>query len=318
MSPSSSAVIFWLRYPVNGVNRIRTTERKAKPLKEKREMPAERKVENGPQTESGRDLKAEREARGLALKDVFEATRISMVNLEALEAGRFDRLPPPVYARSFIRRYAQVVGIDEQPILARYDLYLEGLKPRKEETEIRKPWPERGRRTLFLSVSLAAVIIAGVLVYAFFLYDQCGEGTPPAASREAPAAQEIAGPASGSPAREAPLPESPAQTAAAAPPSAAEPAAVQPANPGKRRPLVIEARELTWVRIAEDGKDPVQMLLRPGDRIERSAMDHFLLDVGNAGGIQLTFEGKPLGSPGKSGQVIHMRLPEKSAGEKTP
>ena len=278
-------------------------------------MPAARRVEPEPQIEPCPDLKAEREARGLALKAVFEATRISMLNLEALEAGRFDRLPPPVYARDFIRRYARVVGIDEQPILACYERYLEGLKPRKEETEIRKPWPESGRRTLFLSASLAAVIIAGVLVYAFFLYDQCREEIPAAPSMEAPAAQETAGPAPGSPGREAALPESPIQ---AAPPAAAEPAAVKPADPGKRRPLVIEARELTWIRITEDGKASTQVLLRPGERIERSASDHFLLDIGNAGGIQLTFEGKPLGSPGKSGQVIHLRLPEKSDGGKTP
>jgi cytoskeleton protein RodZ len=285
-------------------------------LKEKKDIPAARGVETEPQTEPCPELKAAREARGLALKDVFEATRISMLNLEALEAGRFDRLPPPVYARSFIRRYARVVGIDEQPILARYERYLEGLKPRTEETEIRKPWPERGRRTLFLSVSLAAVIIAGVLVYAFFLYDQCGEGTRPAPSIETPPEKEIAGPAPGSPGREASLPESPVLTAA--PPAAAEPAAAKPADPGKRRPLVIEARELTWVRITEDGKTSTQALLRPGERIERSASDHFLLDIGNAGGIQLTFEGKPLGSPGKSGQVIHLRLPEKSGGGKPP
>jgi cytoskeleton protein RodZ len=77
--------------------------------------------------------------------------------------------------------------------------------------------------------------------------------------------------------------------------------------------LVIEARELCWVRITEDRAPSSQVLLKQGDRIERTAADFFLLDIGNAGGVNLTFQGNALGSPGKRGQVVHLRLPEKTA-----
>ena len=82
--------------------------------------------------------------------------------------------------------------------------------------------------------------------------------------------------------------------------------------------LVIEARELTWIRITEDRNPSYQVLLKPGDQIERMASDFFQLDIGNAGGINLTFQGKPLGSLGKQGQIIHMRLPEKGSERKSP
>jgi hypothetical protein len=82
--------------------------------------------------------------------------------------------------------------------------------------------------------------------------------------------------------------------------------------------LIIEAKELTWARITEDNHSPSQVLLKPGERIERRASDFFQLDIGNAGGIDVIFQGKLLGSLGKRGQVIHMRLPDKAQERKTP
>jgi len=82
--------------------------------------------------------------------------------------------------------------------------------------------------------------------------------------------------------------------------------------------LIIEAKELTWARITEDRHSSSQVLLKPGDRIERRASHFFQLDIGNAGGVDLIFQGKPLGSPGKRGQVIHIRLPDKEQERKTP
>jgi cytoskeleton protein RodZ len=105
-----------------------------------------------------------------------------------------------------------------------------------------------------------------------------------------------------------------AGSASASPGAAIRP----PAAAGKMYHLVIETRELTWIRITEDRNPPYQALLKPGDKIERMASDYFQLDIGNAGGINLTFQGKSLGSLGKPGQIIHMRLPEKGSDRKTP
>jgi cytoskeleton protein RodZ len=264
------------------------------------------------------DLKAAREARGLSLQDIFKATRVSVINLAAVENQEFNHLPPPVYARDYIRKYARAVGINEKPLLVRYDRHLESMNPPPEETEVRKPWPENGRRYLFLFSTLGAVIVAGILVYALFLYDQSAPSpvaAPPVKTTEAPA------PA----AEETPAPpverrttifeaREPAASPVQTPVVAATP---PPAVTGKSHHLVIEARERTWVRITQDGT-PRQVLLNPGERIERSAADYFLLDVGNANGISVTYQGKPLGSLGKPGEVIHIRLPEETPSGNTP
>jgi cytoskeletal protein RodZ len=280
-------------------------------MDEKKDMTVERA--SSPQ-ETVLDLKAVREACGLSLQAIFETTRVGLVNLTAVENGDFDRLPPPVYARNFIRKYARAVGIDEKPILDRYEKHLENLKPPQEETEVRKPWPETGRRYRFLFMSLAAVIAAGILVSAIFLYDQGGKPPSPAPVVESPS------PAQGIPvpAQTAAVPNAPAQiTASKSAPAPAGKSILPSAAAGKMYHLVIEARELTWIRITEDRNPSYQALLKPGEKIERMASDYFQLDIGNAGGINLIFQGKPLGSIGKQGQIIHMRLPEKGSERKS-
>lgn len=265
------------------------------------------------------DLKSVREERGLSLPDVFERTRVSIINLEALEQGDFDRLPPPVYARNFIRKYARAVGIDEKPILDRYARHLDTLHPPSEEKKVQKPWPEANRRYPFLFMSLAAVILAGILVSVLFLYDQAGRppSSAPAAAVESspepatPVAENTATVSTSTP----PAPEM--NPVSAAPPVSLEKTTIPAVSPaGKMYHLVFDARELTWIRITEDQNPPYQVLLKPGERIERMASEFFLLDIGNAGGIHLTFQGKPLGSLGKPGQIIHIRLPEKDSQKK--
>jgi hypothetical protein len=69
------------------------------------------------------------------------------------------------------------------------------------------------------------------------------------------------------------------------------------------------ARKLTWLRVTADNKPPYEILLQPGEKIERDA-SHFIIDVGNAGGIDITFQGKSLGNLGELGQVVHLKLPQ--------
>jgi cytoskeleton protein RodZ len=292
-------------------------------MDEKKEIPAA--LRTLAPCEGIQDLKAAREARGLSLMDVFHATRVSMINLTAVENGDFRQLPPPVYTRNFIRKYARAVGIDEKPLLDRYERHLESLNPPREEPEVQKPWPETGRRYRFLFGSLAAVIAAGLLVYALFLYDQSSRTIPPAQPNESPLSEQ------GIPASEVPV--APAgQVTSTAPAPIAQSVQARPAAPGEERAtvrppsapsgkmlhLIIETRDLSWIRITEDQNPSYQVLLKPGDRIERLASDYFQLDIGNAGGVNLIYQGRSLGSLGKQGEVIHLRLPEKAPEKKSP
>ena len=58
----------------------------------------------------GETLRRERELRGIDLRDVAEATKISVRFLQALEDDRIDVLPGGIFPRAFVRQYATYLG----------------------------------------------------------------------------------------------------------------------------------------------------------------------------------------------------------------
>ena len=72
--------------------------------------------------------------------------------------------------------------------------------------------------------------------------------------------------------------------------------------------LVVQATEETWIRIQADDKEPFQVMLKAGEIISHKGA-RFNVDLGNAGGVRISFNGKNLKALGKSGQVVHLRLP---------
>ncbi|MBU1229611.1 MAG: helix-turn-helix domain-containing protein [Proteobacteria bacterium] len=62
--------------------------------------------------EVGALLKRERERRGISIRDVMDATKISRRNLAAIEEGQVSSLPHPVYLKGYVRNIAWMVGLD--------------------------------------------------------------------------------------------------------------------------------------------------------------------------------------------------------------
>jgi cytoskeleton protein RodZ len=60
----------------------------------------------------GRQLRRARQHLGLSLRDVHAVTAIPLDCLAALEEGELAQLPSPVYARGYIRSYAEAVRLD--------------------------------------------------------------------------------------------------------------------------------------------------------------------------------------------------------------
>ena len=69
----------------------------------------------------GEVLRLARINQGLSLEELQRKTDIQLDMLEALESDDFDKLPSPFYARSFLRKYAWVVELDENIVLDAYD-----------------------------------------------------------------------------------------------------------------------------------------------------------------------------------------------------
>ena len=69
-------------------------------------------------TSIGENLRRERLRRNLDLDSVSRELKISSRFLEAIEAEKFDKLPGGVFARSFVRQYARLLGMNEEEAAA--------------------------------------------------------------------------------------------------------------------------------------------------------------------------------------------------------
>lgn len=320
----------------------------------------------------GEHLKREREHRGVSLLKIFEATRVPMKYLEAIEADRVEGLPHPTFTKGYIRSYCKVLGLDENDAVLRFEVWLsekaaedqEAGKPRPiQELKRAKAAPtSKPRREIKIPANLgkAAIIAAGVIIvvlaYALSRRDlsvpepQLVPPAPaiqataePSPSTEAVQAAEPAEPLSqaysagstvkaeqpvpaalpaqpqpSAPAVAVPLPQpqtKPAQQAAPQIPAPAEPAKKEaPANGAvnelpKNHVLTANAKDMVWLKVGIDKAEPVEVLLRQGERATWTASDNISVIIGNAGGISLTYNGKSISGLGASGEVVGLRLP---------
>ena len=69
----------------------------------------------------GEVLRLARTNQGLTLEELHKKTEIQLDMLEAMEDDNFDQLPSPFYTRSFLRKYAWAVELDERIVLDAYD-----------------------------------------------------------------------------------------------------------------------------------------------------------------------------------------------------
>ncbi len=79
-----------------------------------------RKLDRVPQT-LGEKLRALRRGQSVMLDVMERETHIQRRYLEALERGRYEDLPEPMYTRNFIRAYARALHADEQYFIELYE-----------------------------------------------------------------------------------------------------------------------------------------------------------------------------------------------------
>ncbi len=277
------------------------------------------------------DLKTAREKSGLTLKDLFERTRISVVNLEAIENGDFHLLPVPIYTRNFIKTYANALGVDAKPVIQRYENYLHTLQL-QEKARIEETPPHTQLVTAFSRHKASLMVLCIIIVFAAvsFIVSKHNKPSPDVPDKtesrqinpaESPLAQNAAQPNSLSTAMDLLKPEN---LITVSPTKQEEKTTEQKkitsdeesgssqnealADDEEPSTLTVHATEDTWIRIKADDKDSFQVMLKSGEKVSHKAT-RFIIDIGNAGGVKMQFNGKKIENLGKSGQVIHLRLP---------
>lgn len=87
----------------------------------------------------GAMLRAARENHRYSIADVVEATRIKTHIIEALEDDDYSVIPAPLYGKGFIKLYAELVGLDPEPLIRHYlSQYARSVRPTL-KTEVPPP-----------------------------------------------------------------------------------------------------------------------------------------------------------------------------------
>jgi cytoskeletal protein RodZ len=112
----------------------------------------------------GEQLRSAREARGIALREISDQTRISIHYLEAIELNDYRHLPGGIFNRSFVKAYARYVGYDEKQAVEGYTRH---MRDQGDPDEISStPYHSKvytdapATRSPILTVVLAIVILA--------------------------------------------------------------------------------------------------------------------------------------------------------------
>lgn len=264
----------------------------------------------------GRALAAARMAQNLSILDVARQLRLTPAQVEALEAGAFDRLPGPVFARGFMRNYARLLRMDPERLLQAAAQELPATVAHVATPSSREiPFPGTEPRHWPRYAAAMVVIVGGLAAYEFYWSDSrqamtttvTSPGTatavqqpnvppPPAAAgaatalqsppaeetREAPpVAQE------GTPAAQI---AADGKSDAAAAPSAANGAT----TPGMGRIVLVFEKE-SWVQIRDrNGRTIFLKHNQPGTEQQVSGLPPVTLVIGNAHGVRLTYNDRPV------------------------
>jgi cytoskeletal protein RodZ len=287
----------------------------------------------------GQKFRAAREAKALTVDGIASETRINATYLRALESDDRSAFPGAFFYRAFIRQYAQILELEESSYqaelersLADQEKMLQDLASHLMGRKIDVPplstgsgWnTEETKRWLLRVAVLAFVLLACTGAYRLWERYQTGTTEPPAASaanEPAPAVSQPvrretvekkpAAPPPSVPLSEAPAPRAPAPTEAARTVVESRPAAEtakppgQPAVTGAPGPVRVRlvARELCWVDSWRGTQHYFSSALKPGETHVLTGSAGMRVLLGNAGGVEIEFNGRVIPPAGPRGQV---------------
>jgi cytoskeleton protein RodZ len=254
----------------------------------------------------GAYLKREREMRSVTLREIGQATKVSIQSLEALEDENFSLIGAEIFIRGFIRSYARYLGMDVEDALLRYDEFRQNQDPQNEAAKRGEElFLDQGKGGFpWAKVSIVLLLLVGVGLW--FARVELPESLPPATA-EVPR-----------PAVEATqsFPEAPApvtEAASEALETSAEPlikeaspvkaAAAARTDTGHQVNLVVIAQRVSYVKLWIDEDNPVERMMQAGTEWHVGGRERIEILTGNAGGVSLQLNGRELPALGPAGGV---------------
>ncbi len=254
------------------------------PLVNKKEKPSETKTIDiqrhraATLAEMGDRLRQARQERSLSLEDIATQTAIPVRLLVAIENGKLDVLPEPVYVRGLIRRFADTLGMEGTVFASEFPTG-DDFQPAK------LGWrgsPAAQLRPIHLYLLYIVLIAFSVNGLSYTI-------ERPEITERSLSAEQV-------------LPrETVSEKPAPAPAEPASPATVATAQAGEPVRVGLTVSEPSWIRIVVDGQTEFEGTLEKGTHTWE-ARERLTVVAGNAGGVAIAYNGsqaQPMGQPGE-------------------
>jgi cytoskeletal protein RodZ len=223
----------------------------------------------------------------LTIEDLAKLTNIPATLLRDMENDNFKKCGGETYARGHLRNIAAKVGVDERIFLDLFETEVTApAKPIREmlnENNVTMPYQEPKRiswKVLAAGSATALVLFAGAQV----IFSNMGSGSAP----------EVIATTSATPANSA--------SESVAPSVAASPEIVGGVNVE-----LVASRGITWLYATnENGEVLFSGQVRQGETKTFNAAKQVNLRVGNAGGVDISVNGKDVGSIGADREVANL------------
>lgn len=256
----------------------------------------------------GRILRSARERQGRELSEIAEELCLTQQYLRDIEGDDVKSLPGAFFYKNFVRQYAAILGVKDSEIRSGIQLLTAAAEEPVQPGALAQP-PVRpmdpivadNNRSYFaqtrLGVSVAGLALALLACSGFYAWwsrpaEAAVAKTRPLPPVIQPQIQPVVEPV------QPPLPEEVATVQVTAE------AATQTTLDGINHVVLnLSATEKTWLSISSEGKRLFSGFLEPSQTKTLTGLDAARMTVGNAGGIEVRLNGKPIGPIGKSGQV---------------
>jgi len=279
----------------------------------------------------GKRLRAAREAAGLSLEQAGAQLRLASDVIEALERDDYDRLPPPIFVRGYVRSYASELGLPADELV---DAYIDAVggdhapslsRTGGMQTQVRSGDARMRWATYLISAVLIALVALWLYNHEFHAPAEAPSASEAPTPASAPTPQpEPAVPAAPSPAEATPAPETdtnvapeapaatPAETPATASPAPASSTATElaPAQTAAGDTLGLRFRGTCWVEVRDaNGKRLLTRLAKSGEQLTVSGKAPFHVLLGNAPAVSIRLDGKPFdATPFVQGKVARFQV----------
>jgi cytoskeleton protein RodZ len=269
-------------------------------------------------------LRQERERRGASIQQAAEDLHLDPKLVEAIEANRFEALGAPVYAKGHLRKYATLLNLSPDVVVARYDA-LAGTPEVPTPVPASAPPPPRRNRGLRIPLLVVGILIViglfGWMVVVLLAPPPPAKPTPAIGSPKeetavtpSPPAQP---PAMGMPAptrastpsvaaasARTPL-KQPAVVATTVPPltAPASPAVAPQARVGDVLRLRLEFSEPSWIEVYDAGDERLVYAMGTPERARSVAgVAPLTVVVGLASAVTAEVNGRSVAIPQSSGR----------------